>query len=107
MTGTVLIAGASGLVGLAAVERFLADGCEVIAVSRRAPGGARRAATWRHVALDLRDAEACRGRGGRLRRDVTHVVYTAVYELPGLVPGWSERDQMDTNLACCATCSIR
>ena len=30
---------------------------------------------------------------------VTHVVYTAVYELPGLVSGWRERDQMDTNLA--------
>ena len=39
--------------------------------------------------------------GGRVGgfADVTHVVYTAVYELPGLVPGWSERDQMDTNLA--------
>ena len=29
---------------------------------------------------------------------MTHVVYTAVFELPGLVPGWSERVQMDTNL---------
>jgi nucleoside-diphosphate-sugar epimerase len=28
---------------------------------------------------------------------VSHVVYTAVYEKPGLIPGWSERDQMETN----------
>lgn len=97
MTGTVLIAGASGLVGLAAVEQFLAEGYDVVAVSRTAPdvqGGG----TWRHVALDLRDAGACRAAAAEFA-DVTHVVYTAVYEKPGLIAGWSERDQMDTNLA--------
>ena len=31
--------------------------------------------------------------------DVTHVVYAALYEKPGLVQGWRERDQMETNLA--------
>ena len=30
--------------------------------------------------------------------DVTHVVYTALYEKPGVVQGWRERDQMETNL---------
>jgi nucleoside-diphosphate-sugar epimerase len=97
MTGTVLVAGASGLVGLAAVERFLTDGYDVIAVSRRPPE-VRGAGGWRHVAVDLRDADACRsaaaGFGG-----VTHVVYAAVHELPGLVPGWTEREQMVTNQA--------
>jgi nucleoside-diphosphate-sugar epimerase len=29
---------------------------------------------------------------------VTHVVYAAVFEKPGLVQGWFERDQMETNL---------
>ena len=29
--------------------------------------------------------------------DVTHVVYAALFEKPGLLPGWFERDQMETN----------
>jgi nucleoside-diphosphate-sugar epimerase len=97
MNRTVLVAGASGLVGLAAVERFLADGDEVIALSRREPE-VRGPGRWRHLPLDLRDAAACRaaasGFGG-----VTHVVYAAVHELPGLVAGWTAPEQMDTNLA--------
>ena len=97
MTGTVLIAGASGLVGLAAVEQFLREGYAVIAVSRTKPE-VEGTGTWRHVSLDLRDADACRSAAVGFA-DVTHVVYTAVYELPGLIAGWSERDQMDTNLA--------
>jgi nucleoside-diphosphate-sugar epimerase len=52
----------------------------------------------RHLPLDLRDADACRAAASELR-DVTHVVYAAVFEKPGLVQGWFERDQMDTNLA--------
>src|SRR5262245_20803923 len=95
MTNTVLIAGASGLVGTAAVEKFLNDGWEVIALSRRRPEvGSDR--PFRHVPVDLRDAAATRDLA-RQAGDVTHVVYTAVYEKPGLVPGWSERDQMETN----------
>ena len=30
---------------------------------------------------------------------VTHVVYAAVYEKPGLIAGWRDQEQMDTNLA--------
>jgi nucleoside-diphosphate-sugar epimerase len=97
MTNTVLIAGASGLVGAAAVEKFLEDGYEVIALSRRRPE-VDSARDFRHLAVDLQDPEASAAAVGQLG-DVTHVVYTAVYEKPGLVPGWSERDQMDTNLA--------
>ena len=97
MTNTVLVAGASGLVGAAAVDKFLADGWDVIAVSRRRPE-VDSDRPFRHLSIDLRDAAASRAAVAPLS-DVTHVVYTAVYELPGLVPGWSERDQMDTNLA--------
>jgi nucleoside-diphosphate-sugar epimerase len=97
MTNTVLIAGASGLVGAAAVERFLNDGWEVIAVSRRAPE-VDSTRPFRHLPIDLRDADATRAAAEQLG-EVTHVVYAAVYELPGLVPGWTEREQMDTNLA--------
>ncbi len=96
MPNTVLIAGASGLVGAAAVEKFLSDGFEVIAVSRRRPE-IDLDKPFRHLPIDLRDAAATASAVAALG-DVTHVVYTAVYEKPGLVPGWSERDQMETNL---------
>jgi len=48
--------------------------------------------------LDLTDARACAAAAASLG-DVTRVVYAALYEKPGLVPGWFERDQMDRNLA--------
>lgn len=97
MTDTVLVAGASGLVGAAAVGAFLEEGWEVVALSRRRPE-VFSGTPFRHVALDLLDPEACRRAVAELS-DVTHVVYTAVYEKPGLVAGWREQDQMDTNLA--------
>lgn len=31
--------------------------------------------------------------------DVIHVVYAALYEKPGLIEGWLERDQIETTLA--------
>ncbi len=97
MTGTVLIAGASGLVGAAAVEKFLDDGWDVIAVSRRRPeiDGDK---PFRHLPVDLQDTAASRAAFSALP-EVSHVVYTAVYEKPGLMAGWTERDQMETNLA--------
>jgi nucleoside-diphosphate-sugar epimerase len=97
VSGTVVVAGASGLVGTAAVDRVLEEGYEVVAVSRRAPE-VDSGRPFRHVALDLTDPDACRSAVADLGA-VTHVVYAAVYEKPGLVAGWTERDQMDTNLA--------
>lgn len=93
----VLITGASGPVGAAAVEKFLAEGWEVVAVSRRVPEVSSERA-FHHVAVDLQDADACREAFGSLS-DVTHVVYAAVFDKPGLIAGWTERDQMETNLA--------
>ena len=95
MTRTVLVAGASGLVGTAAVQRFLDDGWDVIAVSRRAPE-VDSAQPWRHLPLDLRDGRACRSAADELVA-VTHVVYAAVYEKPGLVAGWTDPEQMEIN----------
>src|SRR5256714_13751265 len=91
---SVLIAGASGLVGYAAMKHFAGDAaCEVIAVSRRRPdetfGG-------RFVAADLTDAQSCseifRGFG-----NVTHVIYAALYERPGLIAGWRDAEQIAGN----------
>ena len=102
MSNKVLIAGASGVVGAAAVEAFLADGWEVVALSRRRPEIAH-AKPYTHVAVDLRDAQASRAALGALS-GVTHVVYAALFEKPGLIAGWTERDQMQTNLAMLQNC---
>jgi nucleoside-diphosphate-sugar epimerase len=94
----VLIAGASGVVGSAAVDRFLArPDWEVVALSRREPE-VDSEREFRHLSVDLRDSEASRSALDGLD-DVTHVVYAALYEKPGLIPGWQEADQMQTNLS--------
>jgi nucleoside-diphosphate-sugar epimerase len=93
---TVLVAGASGLIGQAAVREFASrPGWQVIAVSRRAPA-ASASVTW--LPLDLTDAAACREASHRLA-DVTHVIYAAVHEAPGLSPGWFDADVIERNAA--------
>jgi nucleoside-diphosphate-sugar epimerase len=93
---TILIAGASGVVGAAAVEHFAARaGWRVLALSRRPsawPEGVR------HVALDLTDTSACAAAASDLS-EVTHVLYAALYELPELVAGWRDARQMAVNEA--------
>jgi len=96
MPKTVLIAGATGLVGYACLKHFAnMPGCEVIALSRRRPDntfGAR----W--YALDLADAAACAALAPQLT-GVTHLVYAALYERQGLVAGWREEEQIVLNEA--------
>jgi nucleoside-diphosphate-sugar epimerase len=95
---TVLIAGASGVIGAAAIEHFAQlPGWKVIGVSRR-PADVSPDVAYEHVAVDLTDPAACRAAAERFA-GVTHVVYAALFEKPGLVPGWREQDQMQTNLA--------
>jgi nucleoside-diphosphate-sugar epimerase len=101
---SVLIAGASGLVGNATLELFLSRNgwTEVTALSRRVPEiDSRR--PYRHVSVDLRDAGAARTALADVG-DVTHLVYAALYEKPGLIQGWQERDQMETNLRMLENC---
>jgi NAD(P)-dependent dehydrogenase (short-subunit alcohol dehydrogenase family) len=93
----VLIAGASGLLGVAAVEKFLSAGWEVIGVSRRRP----ELASGREIAflsVDLRDKQAASSAFESLT-DVTHIAYTAIHEKPELVAGWSSNDQIEANNA--------
>jgi nucleoside-diphosphate-sugar epimerase len=93
---TMLVAGATGVIGESALERFAAaPGWRAVAVSRRAPEAA---GDYRHVALDLQDPAACEAACRELR-DVTHLVYAAVAEAPGLVGGWRDAAQMEVNLA--------
>lgn len=94
--GTVLVAGAGGLVGRAAIEQYLSEGgWDVVALSRRAPDPPTGAA---HLAVDLADPQACRARLGEVR-GVTHVVYAALFEKPDLTAGWLEADQIAVNRA--------
>src|SRR6516165_47910 len=92
----MLVAGASGLVGFAAVKHFsrLPD-WEAVGVSRRIPPGLEEASL---ISVDLTDSARCVEIFGQMH-DVTHLVYAALYEKPGLIQGWRERDQMETNLA--------
>jgi nucleoside-diphosphate-sugar epimerase len=98
----ILIAGASGVVGAAALEQFLGRGWEAVALSRRRPE-IDSASDYRHLAVDLRDADASRRALGELE-GVTHVLYAALYEKPGLVAGWYEQDQMQINLQMLRNC---
>src|SRR5262245_55987228 len=87
----VLIAGASGLVGYAAMKHFGGDpACDVIAVSRRRPDATFGA---RFLAVDLMDAKECTRIFSSLDR-VTHVVYAALYERADLIAGWREHEQI-------------
>jgi len=97
MTNKVLVTGASGLLGIAAIERFLDAGWEVVAVSRRKP----ELFSGREVtvlSVDLRDQEAAWAAFESLS-DVTHIAYSALHEQPDLVAGWSDKDQIATNNA--------
>lgn len=92
----MLVAGASGLVGFAAVKHFAQlEDWDVVGVSRRIPSGLEDATM---ISVDLQDKARCAEVFGHMS-DVTHVVYAALYEKPGLVQGWFEQDQMQTNLA--------
>lgn len=91
---TVLVAGATGLVGNAALAHFATEpDTDVVAVSRRQPAELHGA---RFISVDLQDSERSAAVFGSLDK-VTHVVYAALYEMPGLVAGWRDTQQIDIN----------
>jgi len=93
----VLVTGASGLLGVAAIEKLLAAGWDVVGVSRRKP----ELPSGRDIdflSVDLRDEARARAAFEPLT-DVTHIAYTALHEKPELVAGWSSNEQIDTNNA--------
>ncbi len=102
MTNKVLITGASGVVGASAVDAYLAAGWEVVALSRRAPE-VDSTRPFQHLPCDLRDAAAARAALSSLS-GITHVVYAALFEQPGLIAGWQDAEQMKTNLAMLDNC---
>ncbi|QHE87818.1 SDR family oxidoreductase [Hydrogenophaga sp. BPS33] len=91
---TLLIAGATGIVGHAAIEHFSAlPDWNVVTLSRRAPP-AREGV--RHLSADLTDAAACQ-QAVALAPDITHVLYAALYEKPQLLAGWTDPEQIEVN----------
>ena len=93
---TVLVVGASGFVGSAAVEAFSReDGCRVIALSRRRPDSLPEGVAF--LSLDLLDQNACAQVAEQLA-GVTHLVYAAVNETPGdLIASWTDPDHAGRN----------
>ncbi len=91
---TVLVAGATGLVGNAALAHFATEpDTAVIAVSRRQPAKLHGA---RFIPVDLQDRAQSAAVFAALH-DVTHVIYAALYEMPDLVAGWSNERQIEIN----------
>jgi nucleoside-diphosphate-sugar epimerase len=94
MAKKVVVAGATGLVGNAALRHFGGMGStEVIALSRRKPRDLHGA---RFLALDLTDAAQCAAIAPALK-EATHLIYAALYEEPDLVDGWRDPKQIAIN----------
>jgi len=94
----VLVLGATGVVGSAVAQRFLADErFDVVTVSRRDPALVTDR-SYRHAAVDLRDRDAV-DTAIADAGPVTDVVYSALYEQPNLISGWVDVEQIATNRA--------
>ena len=102
MVGRVLVAGASGVVGSSAITAFSEAGWDVVSLSRRTPE-LRPSGSVRHLNVDLTDKEAASARLAALE-DISHVVFAAVAEAPGLISGWFDTEQMQLNLAMLQNC---
>jgi nucleoside-diphosphate-sugar epimerase len=90
----VVVAGATGLVGNAALRHFgSAGGCDVVALARRKP---REVYGARYVPIDLTDPAQCLQAAAELQ-GATHLVYAALYEAPNLIDGWRDPNQIRTN----------
>jgi nucleoside-diphosphate-sugar epimerase len=95
-TRKVAVVGASGVVGRALVEHLIHGEIPVVGLSRRPPADL---ADAPFQPLDLTNPSECEQIAKSTLSDVTHLVYAALFEKPGLISGWREQDQMQTNLA--------
>lgn len=98
MAQKVLVAGASGLIGISAIEAFLDAGWQVVGTSRRKPT-LLSGRDFEFVPADLRRDDVARDALSGLT-DVTHIAYTAISEnADDLVSGWSDQTLIETNNA--------
>lgn len=93
--GHILVTGATGLVGRAAMEHFARAGYKTTAVSRRVPFDTYGA---RFLSVDLADERGCREAFAGLG-DVTQIVFAALHEEPDLVAGWTSQAHVERNAA--------
>lgn len=92
----LLVAGASGLVGTAAMEYFSGlPGWEVVTLSRRRPLSAPE--DVRHISVDLSDGAACRAAFAEAP-PITDILYAALYEDEDLQSSWRSARQAGINL---------
>lgn len=89
----IVVAGARGLVGRAAMEHFARRGHMTTATAQRRPFDTY-GATF--VPVDLADEAACRAAFSGLH-DVTQIAFAALHEEPGLVEGWTTQAHVDRN----------
>src|SRR6185369_1859888 len=89
----VLITGATGVVGRAAVEHFAHAGYRTTAISRRTPFNLYGA---EFLPVDLADRAACEAAFGGIT-DCTRIVFAAVEDQPDLVAGWLDQEHVDRN----------
>ena len=92
---TLLVVGAGGLLGRAAIEHFRdLPGWGVIGMSRR-PCDVDGVI---HLEADLLE-NATLALHRTALAPVTHILYAALFEMEDLIAGWRHSEQMDTNLA--------
>lgn len=91
----LLVVGASGVIGAGAVEHFVKAGWAVTAMSRRRPIVAREC-VYDYRSVDLCDAQDCTAAVAAMP-PVTHMIYAAVSEAPGLVSGWVDQNRIAEN----------
>jgi nucleoside-diphosphate-sugar epimerase len=95
---TLLVVGASGVIGSAVVEHAARQSnWRVCALSRRRPHS-EPDFPIEHLQVDLTSEAACAAALRPLQGRITHVVYCAVAESPGLTAGWSDEALMQRNL---------
>src|ERR1700755_1959 len=95
---TLLVVGASGVIGNAIVEHAARQSnWHVCALSRRRPH-ADPEFPIEHLQVDLGSDVASSAVLRPLKDRITHVVYCAVAESPGLTSGWSDGALMQRNL---------
>lgn len=88
-----LVVGATGLVGAAVTRHLVSSGGSVIACSRRQTPDLQGA---EFAGADLMERDSCAEIFSAMT-DVTHLVYAALFEQPGLVTGWSDAEQIAIN----------
>lgn len=94
MSKRILVVGATGLVGAAALRHFSGrPGWQVTALSRRPPAEA----GVQHLAVDLQDEQACQA-AFSIAEPFSHVLYAALHEENDLEASWRSRGQQEINL---------